>query len=320
MVSSVTIGPLPEPFERGRRLRVPIVVELQQPTKVRGIRARFRAAEETKADYTDTHTDADGKTQTQTKTAVETTEFAAEDFPLAGAGPLGFFGNIKDGLATMLGGGQHETLPAGTHAFDVEISVPADGRPSFGGKKFRVFYELSAQVDIPLASDLWATQEFILLPPPGPPPIPAPVRVRYPDEVRDQRGLLDSMFGSNVSLDVALRADKFRLGETIEGMLGVQTVQPLKCRSVRVRLLGIESTRAHAHADSVRYLESALEIDQPGEIHGDYVQRFSLPAEAQGPLSARGDRFSVDWFVQVELDVPWSTDPSLRVPIELWPR
>jgi hypothetical protein len=319
MANSIQIGAPSGAFERGRTLSVPIVVELDRPTKVRGIRARFRGAEETKAVYTTSSTDSDGRTTTQTHTAVETTEFVSRDYLLQGGERLGFFGSMKDGMATMLGGGRHELMPPGSYPFTIEFAVPSDGRATHAGKKSRVYYEISAQVDIPLATDLTALYEFQLTPLPERDLATSPVRACYPDEETGKRGLMDSMFGPNVQMEVALQADRYRVGDTIEGLVGVQTTKPLNCRHVRARLVAVETTKAHSHTDSHHFTESAIEIDSPGEIDGDYTQRFSLPAVIQGPPSAQGERFNVNWFVQVELDFPWSKDPSLRVPIELLP-
>ena len=37
------------------------------------------------------------------------------------------------------------------------------------------------------------------------------------------------------------------------------------------------------------------------------------------PVSATGKLFSIDWFVEIELDVPWAKDPTIRAPIVLLP-
>ncbi len=50
---------------------------------------------------------------------------------------------------------------------------------------------------------------------------------------------------------------------------------------------------------------------------GTFSQEFSLPAETNAPLTVTGKQFSIDWFVQVQLDVPWAKDPKIRAPIVL---
>jgi hypothetical protein len=319
VANSIKVGAPSAAFEPGRTLSIPIIIELDEPTKVRGIRARFHGAEETKAVYLKTSTDAKGKITVQPETATETTEIVAQDFLLAGAERLGFFGSIKDELATMFGGGQHETMEAGEHPFFVDIRVPNDARPTHAGQKSRVFYELAVQVDIPMGSDLEATREFLLLAIPPREVVTSPVRTCYPDEETVTRGLMDSMFGPNVQLEVMLNANRFRVGDVIEGIVKIKTTEPLNCRAVKAQLVAVESTNAKSRTDSHVHEEPAVELDTPGSIDGEYCQRFSLRAHAQGPVTAKGSRFNVQWFVQVELDVPWSKDPSLRVPIELLP-
>jgi len=315
MASSIEIGPADGAFTRGANLRSTIVVRFDKPTKVRGIRAWFRGVEETKANYTTTTTGSDGKVQTTTHTAVQQSDLVACDYPLAGSGPLGFFGSISDGVATLFGGGQHETYPEGEHRFEVEFQVPADAPPTHTGKKSRVFYELTAQVDIPLGRNLTARTEFLLPPLPRAAEAAQPVRVRHPDG--QPRGLIDSMFGKELQLEAALKADRYCLGETIEGLLCVEAQKPVACRCVKASLVAVETSTANGYNESYSYREPAIEIAQPGMLEGSWTERFSLPAAISGPPSARGARFSVQWHVQLELDLPWATDPTIRLPIEL---
>ncbi|MDP6720241.1 MAG: hypothetical protein QGF59_16390, partial [Pirellulaceae bacterium] len=74
---------------------------------------------------------------------------------------------------------------------------------------------------------------------------------------------------------------------------------------------------AHGHKDRYIHQGEALDLGAPGTLTGTYSQEFSLPAEISAPLTATGRQFSVDWFVQVQLDVPWARDPKIRTPIEL---
>jgi hypothetical protein len=75
---------------------------------------------------------------------------------------------------------------------------------------------------------------------------------------------------------------------------------------------------AHGHSDSRHYNGKAIDIDMPGTIHGEYSKKFLIPADTaeEMPVTASGKLFSIEWFVQVELDVPWAKDPKIRAPIE----
>ena len=294
MSNEIRIQPPTEPIVRGKPMTVPVIVVVDRPLKVRGIHAKFHGAEETKAVYTTTSTDGKGHTTTQTHTAVQCTDITMQAHLLSGNERLGFFGNLSDAAATLFGGGKHETMQPGEHPFELEVSIPADAPPTHVGKKTRVFYELSVQVDVPRAFDLKAVQPFQL----G--PLPAsyeanPVRTRYPDD--EGRGFFESLFAPDAKIEMALAADKARLGETIDGIFCVETEKPLKCNAMRVRLVGIENSRAHGHTDRYAHLGEPIELDTPGAISGSFKREFTLDAETTAPLSAKGELFSIEWFV-----------------------
>ena len=58
-------------------------------------------------------------------------------------------------------------------------------------------------------------------------------------------------------------------------------------------------------------------IQTPRVIAPSLSTDFSLPAEFEGPSTAKGKLFSIDWFVEITLDVPWAKDPKIRAPITL---
>ncbi|MDP6467293.1 MAG: hypothetical protein QF918_06125 [Pirellulaceae bacterium] len=315
MANQIRIQPPVETLVRGQKTTVPIALILEQRLKTRGIHTRFLGAEETKAVYTTTSTDSKGHVTTQTHTAVQHVEITSQDHLLAGNEKMGFFGNMSDAMATVFGAGKHDTLEPGEHEFSVEISIPEDAPATHVGQKCRVFYELSIHVDVPAGFDLKATQGFLVEPLPVPQHKTAPVRTRYPDDAG--RGLFDSLVSPDVRIEMALVADRYRPHETIEGIFTIEPEQSLTCRRILVQLIGIESSEAHGHKDRYIHQGEALDLGAPGTLTGTYSQEFSLPAEISAPLTATGRQFSVDWFVQVQLDVPWARDPKIRTPIEL---
>jgi hypothetical protein len=317
MANEIRIHPSTEHLVRGDRVRVPVTLVLDKPLKVRGIHARFHGAEETKAVYTTTSTDSKGHTTTHTHTAIEHNDITNNSYRLFGNEKLGIVGNFTDAAATLFGGGKNETLQPGEYPYEVEISIPAQAPATHAGEKTRVFYELSVQVDVPLKIDLKATQSFRVAPVEMPGQEIMPVRMCYPDEAG--RGYMDSMFGPNVKMEMALAANQYRLGESIDGIVIVEAAKSFNCKAVRVRLVGVESSQAKGHKDSYTHQAAPVEIAQPGAIHTSFKQEFSIPAVTSAPLTARGKLFSIDWFVQVEFDVPWAKDPQIRAPITLLP-
>jgi hypothetical protein len=317
MPNAIRIQPPTEQLTRGQPVRVPITLVLDKPLKVRGIHARFHGAEETKAVYTTTSTNGKGHTTTHTHTAVEHNDITNQAYLLFGNDKLGFVGNVTDAAATLFGGGKHETLRPGEYPFEVEVVIPADAPATHTGQKTRVFYELSVYVDVPLKIDLKAAQAFQV----GPLEVPLqeymPVRICYPEDAG--RGYMDSMFGPNVKIEMALASNQYRLGESIDGIVIVEPAKPFNCNAMRVRLVGVESSQAQGHKDSHTHQTQPVELAQPGAIHTTFKQEFAFPAAASAPLTARGKRFSIDWYVQVEFDVPWAKDPMIRAPIVLLP-
>ncbi len=318
MASRILIEPPSDILIRGQTQSVPVTLFLDKPLKVRGIHGDFSGVEETKAVYTTTTTDSKGNVKTQTHTAVEHEPIVTKAELLAGNRRLGFFGNVSDALSTMFGGGKHDLLDPGEHRFEVELSIPGDAPPTHTGEKSRVFYELSIRVDVPLAFDVKANQSFRVEPMIDSEFKTNPVRTSYPDD--DGRGLIDRIFAPDLKIEMALIADKYRLGEVIEGIFVIETPKPLNCDGMLVRMIGIENSEAHGHTDVHTYKSDTVRLNIPGIISQTHTQEFSLNAETEAPLSASGKRFSIKWFVEIQLDVPWAKDPKIRAPIVLLSR
>ena len=302
-----TSKPPAETLVRGQS--IPVVLALDRRLKVRGIHAKFLGAEETTAVY---------RIGKHRHTAIQQVEIMSQVQLLAGSEKMGFFGGMSDAMATMFGGGKHDTLEPGEYPFEVEVSIPDDAPGTHVAKKSRVFYELSVHVDVPAGFELKATKSFQLDPPPAATADAAPVRTRYPED--GGRGLFDSLVSPDARLEMALIADRYQPHEMIEGIFTIETKKPINCRRILVQLMGIENSEARGHKDMHIHLGVPHDIGSPGTVTGNFTQEFSIPAEITAPLSARGKLFSIDWFVQIQLDVPWAKDPKIRVPIKLLPR
>ena len=302
-----TSKPPAETLVRGQS--IPVVLALDRRLKVRGIHAKFLGAEETTAVY---------RIGKHRHTAIQQVEIMSQVQLLAGSEKMGFFGGMSDAMATMFGGGKHDTFEPGEYPFEFEVSIPDDAPGTHMAKKSRVFYELSVHVDVPAGFDLKATKSFQLDPPPAATADAAPVRTRYPED--GGRGLFDSLVSPDARLEMALIADRYQPHEMIEGIFTIETKKPINCRRILVQLMGIENSEARGHKDMHIHLGVPHDIGSPGTVTGNFTQEFSIPAEITAPLSARGKLFSIDWFVQIQLDVPWAKDPKIRVPIKLLPR
>lgn len=302
-------------LERGETVEIPIVVELDQPlTRVRGITAQFYAAERAEAEYTTTVTDSDGKTRTETRTAVEFHTIVKEDFVLHGGPSPGFFRGLLDSMATVVGAGSGGSLAAGRHEFSVAVSIPGDALPSMKGKICDVFYTLTVRIDRSLARDPREETSFTVV------PIsqelePQPVVSRYPNG--DGLGFWERTFGKKANLTLVVNADAFVPGDKLDCMFGVETESTMNISSAKARLVCIEKTRAQGHTDTATHASEYITIADQQEIEDQFSTRFTLPLEAIGPPTMGAHVFDIDWYVEATLDVPWAKDPTIRAPIRV---
>lgn len=312
----LVINPPSDTLVRDAPMRVPIVLRLATPRRVRSIIANFHGAEETKATYITTHVGAKGQVTTQVHTAIEHVDIVKREWLLAGSERMGCIANLVDSLATMLGGGRHKRMMPGENQFEVEITIPQDAQPTHKGKLSRVFYELSVHVDIALGRDLKACQSFGVMPALQDNIDAKQVRVCYPDD--EGRGFWSSLFKPDIRMEIVIDRDRVKRGETISGSFHIETPKPLDVRQVQVRLVGYEKSVAQGHKDNHHYEGEPVTIHTPRMIAPSLSSDFSLPAEVEGPSTAKGKLYSIDWFVELTLDVPWAKDPKIRAPITLW--
>jgi len=312
-VTEIEIQTSTDQLVPGETTRVPILLKLGKTTRVRGIHAVFQGAEETTATYSSYNA---ATKSTQTHTAVQHVEIVKAEFILSGREKSGFFGNVADGLATIFGGGEHDMLEPGEYPFEVELAVPHDARSSFEGKKCRVFYNLSVQVDIPLARDLKANHVFDVQAAAHPENVAVgAVRVRYPED--QELGLFDSIIGPGLRAEAALAEGLLREGDTAEGILVAEPPKPLQCDAIHVRLIAVEKSTAHGHTNSYTHQGNLVQIAGNGTIEGKHTQEFRLLVTNPGAITSSGDFFTIDCFLQIEFDVPWAKDPKIRIPITL---
>lgn len=298
----------------GETVRVPIVIDLDKPTKVRNVSARFHAAERAEAQYTEHTTDSDGKTQTRTKTAVSHHDIVDEKFLLEGEPPLGCLAGMADGFKSLFGAGRGVMLDTGRHEYSVEFTIPDHAPPSMNGRKCKIFYELSAHIDLPMARDPKETYDFKVSPTveqlDGQPSV-----AYFPDE--KGRGFWDRTFGKDARLTLAVKNDVATAGDKIIALFQAETDSSIKIKTATAKLLCVEKTLVSSHADSHTHQTKPVTIATAQEIHGGFSTELVLDAEMIGPPTARGKDFSVEWFIEVILDVPWAKDPTIRAPIRM---
>ena len=298
----------------GKTFETTVHIELDQPTRVRGIKARFFGAERTEANYTTTSTDSKGRMQTHHHTAVEYVPIVEEHFVLHGTPSTGFFSGIGDAVSTMFGGGQSETMEAGSYDFPVSFAIPKDVPPSFEGKKCSVFYRLETQIDVPIWPDPKLDCAFKLLRQPTPLEKTSPAYVQYPDPKKG-RGFWDRTLGKDVEVEVVIDSDVLVAGQETRAMVAVKANEPFKLAQISLAMIGQEKSQAHGHTDSYSHVRPLHDVEVNKSILTELNREFSFTVTSKGPYTSTGQKFSVDWFIEVRLDVPWAKDPYVKIPI-----
>ena len=298
----------------GKTFETTVHIELDQPTRVRGIKARFFGAERTEADYTTTSTDSKGRMQTHHHTAVEYVPIVEEHFVLHGTPSTGFFSGIGDAVSTMFGGGQSETMEAGSYDFPVSFAIPKNAPPSFEGKKCSVFYRLEIQIDVPIWPDPKLDYAFQLLRLPTPVEETLPAYAKHPDSKKG-RGFWDWALGKDVEVEVAIDSDVLAAGQQSQAMVAIKANEPFKLDQISLAMIGQEKSKARGHTDSYSHVRPLHDVEVNKSILTELNREFSFTATSEGPYTSTGQKFSVDWFIEVRLDVPWAKDPFVRIPI-----
>ena len=304
----------------GETIRVPVEVHFDSRTKVRGIRAEFRAAEKTRATYTTTTTDHKGRVKTVTKTATEHVDFVRKEHLLFGNPKQGFFSTLGDAVATLVGGGKHELIEPGTHEFEVELTIPANAPMPFKGKKCEVFYQLSVGVDLPLRIDWRSTHQFAVAGTEAARHEPKPAHVRFPEDDASP-SFWDKTFGKDVTLNLAVDRNALSPGETANGMLTIESTDTFEITETKLVLACQEKVVARGHSNTYTHRIPLDNIDASQTVTGQSIHRFevTVPDELTAPYSGSGTNFDVQWFVEVTLKIPWAKDSVIRLPLVVQP-
>ena len=113
--------------------------------------------------------------------------------------------------------------------------------------------------------------------------------------------------------DGAMRS--FHPGETIRGTVQVTPETELTCKHLHIRLAW------HTEGQGTRDSQSVAQIDVfqgtlPPRIPNHYDFAFALP---NAPWSYAGHYINIVWEIEVDIDVPWATNPKQSYPFILTP-
>ena len=219
------------------------------------------------------------------------------------------------GALTLLGGGEHEELPRGTHDVVLHVELPDDLRATFEAKKVKVRYEALIHLDIPAGRDFRHVVGFELASATvDVDPDAEPLSIRSPEDSR--RGFFDSLFGPDVSMRLELKRTVVRRGGVLAGELEVRFPdKPPNIAAVVCKLLRREETEAHSHED--RHIETLVTEclpQRPGVSNSLFVS-FEVRVPGDIIPSCAGAKFTLAHELSVSLEVPWAKDPTVRIPV-----
>ncbi len=310
-MSSISIQLLRSSYDPGDEVAGELRLCLDQPLRARGVRLRCRGVEYTHISR------STGKT---THTYTEQNEVLSEEIVFAGSERLSTFADgLRDVWETLINRVAHTEIPAGEHAYPFSFRLPGDAPPSYDGSAAEIEYQLVANVDVPVWLDLRAARHFQVVSPPAEARDSGAVSAEYPTS-NGHGGFLDAVAGAirpEVRAHFALPRSGYVCGEWLSGSLRVENMGGARIRGVELQLLGVEEARAQGQT-SVTHRQAAQEyypwtdfLQQGNEL----PFRTAIP-EAVVPTLER-PLFSLNWFVQVRVDIGLAPDIRFAAPITL---
>lgn len=118
------------------------------------------------------------------------------------------------------------------------------------------------------------------------------------------------------------------------GPEGRQPGSPICAGDIAEGTIVVQTPKAHKNAKVIWHVEWVAEgratdrrrVGGGAHVIGDLypsmpeVVRLRCRIPAEGPITYRGQLFSVDWRFKATLDIPWAIDPSSAVGFQVLPR
>jgi hypothetical protein len=291
-----------------------VVLELDRPTPIRGIRIWLYGYEE--ASW------SGGKNSYE-----EQNVLVDEEVTLHGQGALSRGQLIVDSIQGFFTKNKYEQLPAGEYRYPFSLKLPENIPGSYTSKigegfYSKVDYSLRAQADLPLKIDLCEERSLDVF---GPQPAegPKPVSAR-------QTG--HSLLGGDTIAELAVYLDKdaYRPGEQVLCRLEVTNHSPSKkLRGVKVAVQQVEKGRAHRGRMMIpgKYSyrqdkEVAGAEFRPKELRFKETTRGEFKMDLPEELAAtmKGNVVKVAYQVEATLEIPWAKDVVVTLPIKILPK
>lgn len=211
--------------------------------------------------------------------------------------------------ATMFHAPLEMTLPGslakGRHEHRFSVDIPSWLPPGYDGDRCSVWHEIAVRLDVDWAID--PTKTF------APKVIPLRRRVNA-SRVQIRSG---PSFHDSIIVEIALQSTSVVQGGAIEGSVAVRNAKSKRFDAVELAIVG-SATMALGRGDRRRGFEKRFRIEAERFPDGRSVP-FSLPIDATVIPSFTNGFIDHDVMLEVRLDIPWASDPSFGVPLEILP-
>lgn len=202
---------------------------------------------------------------------------------------------------------ERDELAARDHEFPVQFELPEDAPATYTGEDLEVEYAIHVHVAIPWWPD--ARASFIAF-----------VAAPYRPERQRQRSVYtsgaDSLEHHRPYAEFSLGSMTLYPGETLRGAVALANVAYNRYRGVDIQLIAIETYPAFLGTTRHHRRTHRWSLDVADINEGEAI-RFSLqmPADVVPGFACASCRLS--WFLEVRVDVAWSPDLRMWVPVEI---
>lgn len=197
-------------------------------------------------------------------------------------------------------------MPAGKHEYPFHFDIPEWLPPSFQGYDCGLVHEMEATLDVD-----WAIDPVSRVHPKV--AMPASHGRRVSSVVRSPNGFHDSIV-LEITLDSAVVAED----EPVGGKIALRAGADARFDAVVITLCRI-TTVAMGHGDR-RKSDIAVVRLTPRMLHSGEPIPFVFPPNEDAVPSFSSPQLVVDHALRVAVDIPWSFDPEMEVPITILPK
>ena len=189
-------------------------------------------------------------------------------------------------------------VPPGEYRFPFEFPLPANALPTFHGQCASTFYSVRANADIPMWFDASQSAE-----------IPVRQDRRACREDRSPLGFSTANVDDPSEPGFMARLDRitFFAGDFVDGTVTLTSGGGHRIRKAIVRLYTYESATAQGHT-SVQENEVSKVLIPGDQLGPERAAPFRIYIPKDAPGSFSGMYSSVEWQIEIQLDVAWAFD------------